>query len=265
MRSSVVSLLFVLMPSLSYASWYADIPKDDEVLTYHGHSKAHKMVPGKSYSMLVWNIFKHKRDGLLADLKALTEKADLAVLQESMVNDTMVPFFQSTTGMGWVSAASWLDKDGSTGVATGTRLAFDSSSFTRSKVREPIVLTPKMILYTVHPLENGESLLLANIHGINFVSTRSFKKQINQMYEVVSRHKGPLIVAGDFNSRNKARWKVLDAFSEKLGLETVQMENQKWEYPIDAILARGITVDRAKILFEYDSSDHKPLWMEFTL
>ncbi|MCB0420442.1 MAG: endonuclease/exonuclease/phosphatase family protein [Bdellovibrionales bacterium] len=262
----IASIFLSLVFSLQiHASWYADIPSDDEVITYHGQSKAEKLQKNTEYTMLVWNIYKHKKQGLVEDLLELSEHSDLVLLQESMVDPTMVSLFQTTVGMGWISAASFFTGDGTTGVATGTRLDVSSAGFIRSKVTEPIVGTPKMVVYTKHPVQSGEELLVANIHGINFVSTRSFKAQIEQLYQTVKGHSGPLIVAGDFNSRNKERWTVLNDFSKQLSLKHVKLKNEKYEHPIDAILTRDVEVMEGEILFDYETSDHKPLLLKFKL
>ncbi len=83
-----------------------------------------------------------------------------------------------------------------------------------SRAREPLAFTPKPMLASSYELTNGQSLLLINIHAINFVHTRHFEDQLAQLHEVLLRHRrrhknAPAIIAGDFNSWHSSRIRAI--------------------------------------------------------
>ena len=65
----------------------------------------------------------------------------------------------------------------------------------------------KTVLFTKYPIDAPSlELLVVNIHGINFnIHLDGFKEQIRYIAEVVMRHDGPVILAGDFNTWREAR------------------------------------------------------------
>jgi endonuclease/exonuclease/phosphatase (EEP) superfamily protein YafD len=98
------------------------------------------------------------------------------------------------------------------GVATLSRIAGrDHTPFLTVK-REPLTATVKPVLVSRYPLENGMVLLLINIHGINFVRSNHFKKQLDQLGEILHGHHGPAIIGGDFNSWSKKRVESIEKF-----------------------------------------------------
>ena len=120
-----------------------------------------------------------------------------------------------------------------------------------------------MAAYSRYPIEGRPTeLVVVNLHGVNFTSTKKLENQLNGIAERIGNHQGPLIVAGDYNTRNKSRFKVMDKFAEQLQLEVLELKNDDRNKPLDHILARGLKVHEAKILPGIESSDHPALWSE---
>ena len=69
-------------------------------------------------------------------------------------------------------------------------------------------LLPKSALYARYRLSNGSDLVTVNLHAINFtLGTKDFQNQIEQLENAVKKHKGPLIIAGDFNTWSRVAGK----------------------------------------------------------
>ncbi|MGO3229359.1 MAG: endonuclease/exonuclease/phosphatase family protein, partial [Oceanisphaera sp.] len=84
------------------------------------------------------------------------------------------------------------------GVLTAGECAFDDITTVLSQGRELSFATHKSQVITHHPLQGGDTLLVANIHAINFVRHGQFHQEIAILRQILLQHKGPLIVAGDF-------------------------------------------------------------------
>ena len=103
-------------------------------------------------------------------------------------------------------AASFTNRQGSaTGVTTASKVSANSvdnpPDFVRSQPREPFSRTPKMALISQYPIAgSADQLMVVNVHSINFVVTSKFETQLQQIEEAISSHRGPLLLAGDFNT-----------------------------------------------------------------
>lgn len=120
-------------------------------------------------------------------------------------------------------------------------------------------------------------LLVVNVHGINMANLEKFKAQLFKVVNKINGHKGPIIFAGDFNTRNKERLSfLLKELKDKLGLETVHFAKEDKKgikhfpfspIPLDHIFysSRELEVkqDSPDVLEAIKSSDHKPLFVEF--
>ena len=85
------------------------------------------------------------------------------------------------------------------------------------------------------------------------------------MMDLISRHQGPIILAGDFNTWNGGRLALIDELTQQAGLQEVQFNpDQRMRFldnPLDHIFVRGFKINRA-LTMETDASDHNPLWVE---
>lgn len=259
--------LHVLGASSDELDANATLPDLDKVIVSHGTAHKREIEKNSRTKVLVWNIHKAKDSNLMPDLREFADKSDILLLQESITGSEMVGFFEEADGVAWHTAISFFRGNGEgTGVTAGTRFEATSIDFIRSAVREPFTNTPKMIVLITVPIAGSqEQLLVANIHGINFVGTRKFGKQIDQLIDAIKTHAGPLLVAGDFNTRNHGRMSYLNKAAKKLNLTLVPLENDDRDSPLDHIYTRGLRINRAELVGGVTSSDHFPLILDFSV
>ena len=107
----------------------------------------------------------------------------------------------------------------------------------------------KSATYAWIPLSSNKTLLVVSIHAINIVNTKTFEKHINQVYETIKTHQGPILFAGDFNTWNEKRYKKLGELFNPLGIKITEAykyaggERLKWgKHPLDQVLTREITI-----------------------
>ncbi len=217
--------------------------------------------------MISWNMFKARRAGCMPDLTALSTGVELALLQEAVLHGGLAHPFHLTSGLEWIMAENLGTAQHAitTGPKTGSRVAALSSYATRSVDREPFIGTPKTFLLTTYPFHN-EQLLVLNVHAINLVSTAKFARQVEQIVAPVAAHKGPCIVAGDFNTWNAARWHLLLKAMADVGLTRVPAAAPQWRHfnqVLDHVFYRWLKLLGARPLSHVKSSDHVPLWAEF--
>ena len=222
---------------------------------------------GPTLKMISWNMFKARRAGCMPDLTALSTGVELALLQEAVLHGGLAHPFHLTSGLEWIMAENLgtAQQAITTGPKTGSRVAALSSRAIRSVDREPLIGTPKTFLLTTYPF-GGEQLLVLNVHAINLVSTAKFARQVEQMVAPVATHKGPCIIAGDFNTWNTARWHLLLKAMADVGLTRVPAAAPQWRHfnqVLDHVFFRGLKLLGARPLIHVKSSDHVPLWAEF--
>jgi len=147
---------------------------------------------GSSIKMISWNMFKARRRGWLLDLETLTAGVELVLLQEAVLHGGLAHPFHLASGLEWIMAENLRSTGGhiTTGPKTGSRVQAIESRAVRSVHNEPIVATPKTLLMTTYPYANT-SLLVVNVHAINFVVVSKFAQQIEQIIEPLIAHDGP--------------------------------------------------------------------------
>ena len=222
---------------------------------------------GATLKMISWNMFKARRKGCMPDLASMSAGVELALLQEAVLYGGLAHPFHLASGLEWIMAENLATARQAitTGPKTGSRVAALSSQATRSLDREPLIGTPKTFLLTTDPF-GGERLLVLNVHAINLVSTAKFARQVEQMTAPVAAHKGPCIVAGDFNTWNEARWHLLLKSMHDVGLTRVPAAAPRWRHfnqVLDHVFYRGLRLLNSRPLIDVKSSDHVPLWAEF--
>ncbi len=221
---------------------------------------------GATLKMISWNMFKARRAGCMPDLTSLSAGVELACLQEAVLHGGLAHPFHLTSGLEWIMAENLgSEQSVTTGPKTGSRVASLTSQAVRSPDREPLIGTPKTFLLTTYPFAGG-SLLVLNVHAINLVSTSKFARQIEQIAEPVAAHKGPCIVAGDFNTWNPARWHLLLKSMADVGLARVPAAAPQWRHfnqVLDHVFYRGLKLLNCRALTHVKSSDHVPIWAEF--
>ncbi len=231
----------------------------------------HVVLP-RSFEILVWNIYKARRKPWEGDFQHLAQGKDMILLQEAVLNTRYDPLFTTSEQMEWVMARSHSSGAAQTvtGVKTGCVAKSSTQSFFLSPVVEPLLKTPKMLLATTYSIEgSGEPLLVVNIHAINFVSHKKFSLQMEQMITAIEGHKGPVLLAGDFNTWNNMRYDSLMDITENMGLKQMDLERSKKIYylkhHLDHVFYRDLKPEYATVHLNIRSSDHYPISVRFTL
>ena len=226
--------------------------------------KADNLVPqlaASRFHLITWNVHKGQDTGWQEDLERLSKQADFVLLQEATQHQNLSIF---STAL-FVSSFSF--KDLLSGVKTFTQT--QPEWYCGGGVAEPIIQIPKVASIMNLPLEKGNSLLIINVHLINFEwGISAYQAQLEQLFSFVENHQGPIIMAGDFNAWNEERLNLVNNLIKKYGLNSVALSQDErvrfLGYPLDYIFMRGVKVVSATSEV-VTSSDHNPLLMEFEL
>ena len=226
--------------------------------------KADDLVPklaASRFHLITWNVHKGQDTGWQEDLEGLSKQADFVLLQEATQHQNLSTF---STAL-FVSSFSFNDL--LSGVKTFTQT--QPEWYCGGGVAEPIIQIPKVASVMSFPLEKGDSLLLINVHLINFEwGISAYQTQLEQLFSFIENHQGPIIMAGDFNAWNETRLNLVNNLMQKYGLDSVMLSQDErvrfLGYPLDYIFKRGVKVARATSEV-VTSSDHNPLLMEFEL
>lgn len=228
--------------------------------------RASKLAMGPNIEILVWNVFKCKKKGWLEDFDSLMRDKDLVLLQESVANSPFDLHFNKSLQHQWMMARSFrnIKTEIETGVKTGATVAVKKHHFSASTPSEPISKTKKMLLATLYPISGSEQLLLViNCHLINFVSFEKYKAHVEQVFNALIHHNGPILLAGDFNTWNRKRLRYFNAQALSFGLEEVGMIRQAklthFFKHLDHIYCRGLEIVDAHVNTHIHSSDHYPI------
>jgi endonuclease/exonuclease/phosphatase (EEP) superfamily protein YafD len=228
--------------------------------------------------VLVWNI--HKRSGDPVWRRELRDilrnrRPHLILLQEYRLHDDGTAPLDQAAGYGWAFAPNLYQArhDAYSGVLTASTAQPLTVRPLLSNGLEPLAGSPKPMLVTAYRLQpSGASLLVANLHGINFhIGLDEFQEQLRQLVEIIKRHRGPVILAGDFNTWSPDRVERLTHSTREMGLvSTVFPEPEHIESrfgrTLDQVYYRPGAIEpvpsTADVLEQYDSSDHRPLYIE---
>lgn len=226
--------------------------------------KADDLVPklaASRFHLITWNVHKGQDTGWQEDLERLSKQADFVLLQEATQHQNLSTF--STTL--FVSSFSFNELLSGVKIFTQTQPEW----YCGGGVAEPLVQIPKVASVMSFPLEKGDSLLLINVHLINFEwGISAYQTQLEQLFSFVENHQGPIIISGDFNAWNERRLNLANNLMQKYGLDSVALSQDErvrfLGYPLDYIFTRDVKVVRATSEV-VTSSDHNPLLMEFEL
>lgn len=218
-------------------------------------------------NVLVWNIYKQQKDDWKAALNSLTISSDLVLLQEASLTPELKQFVVDKSYSAELVRAFDIF-DTSAGVLT---LAKESAEKVCAHTAiEPWLRLPKSTLLSEYPLSDKQTLMVVNIHAINFtLGTEDYKNQIEALSQEVKQHDGPLIIAGDFNSWSNDRLETLQQQVKTLDLKEVLFTpDDRMRFitglPLDHIFYRGLEVTEAHSM-KSNASDHNPLQVSFSL
>ncbi|WON76368.1 endonuclease/exonuclease/phosphatase family protein [Serratia sp. UGAL515B_01] len=214
--------------------------------------------------VMVWNIFKQQRADWLSVLKNYGKDAQLVLLQEAQATPELVNFATSNYLAADQVPAFALPQHPS-GVMT--LAAAHPVYCCPLREREPLLRLSKSALITVYPLYNGQLLMVVNVHAVNFsLGVNVYSKQLGPIGEQLASHKGPVIMAGDFNAWSLKRINALYQFAGDMALHEVNFINdhrrKAFGRPLDFIFYRNLCVAEASVLVT-KASDHNPLLVEF--
>ncbi len=221
---------------------------------------------GVPLSMLVWNIQKAKNQNWPQVYSEITVGSDFVVLQEGVDTESVCGLLDSD--LNWSFANSWTSRKGvRNGVMTGSKVKPYKELMVESPKREFNFFTPKVSLFQYYNIEDSnESLLLVNVHILNFNLINAFKDHIRQITDIVREHKGPLMIVGDFNTWHRWKKQFLDEEFATFGIQEKKFKRYEWLLELDHIYYRGL--EESSLFAEQlvvNGSDHFPIRFNFAL
>ncbi len=221
------------------------------------------------FGVLCWNV--HKKNTLHGEfypyLQNLIkeERIDFFLLQEASFKDN-APCVLSD--FSFDAAANLETKTKYYGVLSASRVESKKAFAYLSEGKESFIATHKSLLVSLYAFEDAETLLVLNIHAINFRETARYNKDMERFLSLIQAHKGPMIIAGDFNAWSKKRMKKLQVLKEKLFLEMVPFNESHGVKSflgnhLDFIFYRGLELLEYKVDKNHGISDHNPLYVQF--
>lgn len=236
-----------------------EIPPDSQVLR-HFSDGTQDTIDGSHFRVVAWNLYKGRMKNFRPDFLKLMGGADVIMASEATDGDLVKPVFTSLQGFGWDFATSFLMKANvATGVAIGSKAKVQEVQFSRTDDLEPYVKSPKAIVMGTYGIPGtDERLLVVSIHGINWNDDQALGRQLTKVLPVLQAHKGPVVFAGDFNTKNQIRLELSKEVLGKAGLTRVNWENPESGKQLDDAFTRGLTVHHARLVQDYvgDGSDH---------
>jgi len=232
------------------------------------HDHCHTSIPD-TFGILCWNVYKNnkKHPGFQSFLRKEAERrvVDLILFQEASFRDNHhfeLPHFS------YDAAANLEFKGEFYGVLTASRMESSYAQAYLSEGRESILGPHKSLLLSNYLFDDGSSLLILNIHAINFRETQRYSKELERFLDLLKEHKGPMILAGDFNSWSNKRMDKLQKIAERLSLTAVTFkETGKVKSfmgkELDFVFYRELELIESVVMDEHKLSDHNPLFVRF--
>ena len=234
--------------------------------------------------ILSWNIHKEVNDpnwkkDFVEIVRANDKKPNIILLQEVRLEKNIIEILKDDLKLGWEFSPNLYQGkyDAYSGVLTASYIKPTVVKSVLSNGTEPFTKTPKTVLFTKYDLGLASlELLVVNIHGINFkIDLDEFKEQIRYLAEVVKKHDGPVIMAGDFNTWSEDRLDHLSKLVEEMELVKIEF-GSKADYvetmfcnPLDHIFISKEELEVVKgsqdVIVDIKSSDHSPLFVELRI
>lgn len=219
--------------------------------------------------MISWNVYKNnlKQPAFQPYLRSLmgVKKIDLMLFQEANFKSDKKCILSEFA----IDAAANLEYRGKFyGVLTASMTESQKSQAFLSEGKESLIGTHKSLLLSQFAFQDGTTLLVLNVHAINFRENQRYGIEVDKFLQHVKEHQGPMIIAGDFNSWNKKRMKKLAEMQEVLSLQTISFREKSkiksfMGYPLDYIFYRGLELIDSAVVDGKQLSDHNPLFAYF--
>lgn len=213
-----------------------------------------------------WNIYKQKLRDSIPQLSHMLSKADIVLLQEARESETLLSIIENNDFKA-IHVVAFKDGYHSNGVMTISKIA--PLSYMAQKYSEPWIRFPKSGLISKYQLTDGRELMIANFHAVNFsIGLKDFTQQLRTVFEILTAHKGPIVLGGDFNTWKKSRYLYIKKMIKEIGLYEI-------DYPLDQrtkvmgkildhIFIRGLHIKEAKT-YNISASDHNPIRLKLSI
>jgi len=231
----------------------------------HHHCKAGENVKGafpSRFGILCWNVHKaNASDRRFAEVIRRWEKRyalHALVWQEAALQDTL------STTWHWDAAANLYVNRIHYGVLTAAKTRPQEVQAWLSDKEELWFVTRKSLLMTRYRLYDGRLLLLVNVHAINFREHGAFEHELSRLFDALKNFGGAVVLAGDFNTWNKARYLRLLRIARALRLKRVPFRKSQGVKSfgglmLDHMFYRGLNLTSFDVPDDNGISDHRPL------
>ncbi|QFU22908.1 endonuclease/exonuclease/phosphatase family protein [Shewanella eurypsychrophilus] len=265
--------VFIALLILSLALWANNDPKvttDIDKGTFLFQCEEHRtngaLDDNGQLDVSVWNIYKQQREGWDTLLSSLNESSQLVLLQEASLTQELKNYIHNSV-LEVAMAHAFRLWDTAFGVMNLSKVS--ASRVCAYTATEPLIRFAKSGIVAIYPLSNGSELLVVNLHGINFEwNLTHYKKQLEALAVELTEHKGPIILAGDFNTWREERMETVNKFAQRFNLIEAQYGIDERErvfgYPLDHLFFRGLIFEGAEAKLT-ESSDHNPITAHFVL
>ncbi len=223
----------------------------------------------ETFNLLCWNVYKnnqkHPRFKHFLQKESQKRDLDFMLFQEAAFLDD---HYFELSHFSFDGAANLEVRKKFYGVLTASRVESHDAKAYLSEGKESLWGPHKSLLLSKYLFEDGSSILILNVHAINFRESRGYSKELDRLLSLLKKHTGPLIVAGDFNTWNKTRMMKLQQLAEELSLSKVAFEKTGkvksfMGKALDFIFYRGVEVLEEEVLNDHQLSDHHPLFVRF--
>jgi endonuclease/exonuclease/phosphatase (EEP) superfamily protein YafD len=215
-----------------------------------------------------WNVHKEVDAGWDSDLGQLIGAADVLLIQEAGVSTEFRAVVEKA-GFSWILSSAFQYLGSEFGVLTATRVRPEKACTLRAY--EPLLGIPKTMLITHYRLAGrDDTLAVANLHAINFtLGIDAYGAQLDAVADALSGHRGPIVVAGDFNTWNDDREAAVRALATRLSLVPAAFEADARTHFMgghifDRVYGKGVEFVAAAA-WNVTSSDHNPLLVDFRI
>lgn len=260
----------VLLVAIAAVYWVVDIPptarlaKGEADVRCRDYDPSSVIEASKPLNVAVWNIYKQQLEGWEQELSALSDDNSLILLQEAQSRPQLLSYVEENS---WHTnqAYAFAINGEIAGVMTLSD-AIPEKVCAYTKV-EPYLRLPKSALYSAFKIDSGEVLSVINLHSINFTyGVTEYTEQLDALVDAVMPLKGPLIIAGDFNTWSDERLNIVKQKLGKLGLVEAAFEPDNrlkvFNHPLDHLFYRGLTLTSSETK-DTQASDHAILEAQF--
>ncbi|MBE2896127.1 endonuclease/exonuclease/phosphatase family protein [Pasteurellaceae bacterium HPA106] len=219
------------------------------------------------FRLVDWNIHKGEDAGWQQKLSHYAKHADFLLLQEATQNNHLEQLLPREKSWHGIHAGTFSYHNDMSGVML--LATYLPQRYCIASEQEPWIRIPKIAQAAHFPLPDNRTLLVINVHLVNFEwNPKNYEQQLKAMFDIINQHDGPIILAGDFNSWRARRMRLLQRLVAQYGMQAVKFNPDFRKHfmhnVLDHIFVRDIKVINAWTE-QTDASDHNPLVMDFSL